>query len=1236
MWQGPDDRAVVAALDPGNYNAQVTEDLSKNESWLKRIDNTGAISGAFVDYHYFGTGDRGGAPTEDSVKWIERSLTSNGPVRVISDRADRMFNDLLPEHIAKLPRYKGEFLLTEHSAGSITSAAYMKRWNRKNELLADAAERASVAAMWLGAAPYPAKKFYDAWDLVLGSQMHDIIPGTSLPKAYEYSWNDEIIAANQFSAALEDSMGGVAIGLDTQTKGVPLVVFNPLSVAREDIVEAQVKFAGELPTSINVCDPEGKETPAQILSRDEHSLKIAFLARMPSIGFAVFDVRPAITPQSNAKATLSVSSGGLENTRYRVSLTPDGDIASIFDKSTGRELLGAPARLDFQYEKPELYPAWNMDWTDRQKPAYAHVGGPAKIKIVENGPVRVALEIERDSEGSRFVQTLRLANGGAGDRLEFLTRIDWQTRESSLKAAFRFSFANPVATYDSQIGTLQRGNNDPKKYEVPQHQWFDLSTPDNSFGVSVINDCKYGSDKPDDSTLRLTLLYTPGVRNRFQDQAVQDFGRHEMLYAVASHAGSWQSAQIPWIAARVNQPLQAFQTIAHPGTLGRTLSLFTVTHSGVSIAAVKKAEDSNDVVIRLKELTGTSATGVRLNAAVPIVAAREVDGQERPLGEAKLSNGTLEFDIGHYSLRAFALKLAAPSTHLEEPKSTAVALTFDEDVVSNDSNRKDGRFNAEGCTYPAEQLPNPIVSEGISFKVGSVADGQYNALAARGQTIALPAGNFNRLYFLAASDGETSARFAIDSHAFDLNVQDWSGYVGQWDNRLWRGNVPEIVFSWIYDFEGLTPGYIKRDTIAWYCSHRHAPTGNEHYRYSYLFKYALDLPAGAKTFTLPNNPKIRIFAITLASDTHDSARPAIPLYDTLENHANNAPKLTPNGGQFADSTQVKIGTPLYWHEDGIRYTIDGSDPIPSSPIYKKPLSLHRTTTIKATALDAAGLPGPVATATFEINDTTQPKIESAVACLGVSTVRVAFSEPVDKQSAETASNYTFDKNASVIGATLAEDGTSALLTLKTPFTDPATQLTVRGIKDAAPVANSLKTRTISVRSTAPVYQHPELSVGQNTEIKVPNLPVEKGQPWTMNLFVRATQMPANRTLIAGFGHCEAKSPKETGRYLALFANGLHFWSREAELDTIEPLTLNRWQMLTAVYDGTTLQLFADGKKIGSTEINLEKDEAVVRLAPLDPWDNERRFEGEIRNFTIWNSALSKEELALLSSSFMIN
>ena len=225
-WAGPDGNYVVAAFNPGEYVGEIKEDLSRSQKWIKRIADLGARSGIFREFAYYGTGDVGGAPSEESVAWVEKSIAGGGPVRVLSATADRFFNDLTDGQVSRLPEYRGELLLTNHSAGSLSSQAYMKRWNRKNELLAYSAEAASVVGDWLGGLPYPREKLNEAWRLLLGAQFHDIMAGACTPKSYEYSWNDELLAANQFSDVLTNSVSTVYRALDTKVKGTSLVVLN--------------------------------------------------------------------------------------------------------------------------------------------------------------------------------------------------------------------------------------------------------------------------------------------------------------------------------------------------------------------------------------------------------------------------------------------------------------------------------------------------------------------------------------------------------------------------------------------------------------------------------------------------------------------------------------------------------------------------------------------------------------------------------------------------------------------------------------------------------------------------------------------------------------------------------------------------------------------------------------------------------------------------------------------------
>ncbi len=946
FWIGPDGNGVIAALNPGSYSGDVRFDLSKApvlptgeklnnngndpEDWVKRIGLDGNTSGLWADYHYYGTGDTGGAPSEESVKLIEAIVTKSstvlpgarrgryqpkqatpvgpevkvgdGPVQVVSSTAEQMFLDIAKSGKEdRLPKYQGDLELTNHSAGSLTSETYQKRWNRQNELLADAAEKASVAAAWLGGRTYPQERLNSAWALVMGGQFHDIMAGTATPKAYEYSWNDDVIAMNQFAGVLTSATEAVASQLDTQVKGAPIVVYNPLAVEREDVVAADLP-AGDASRSLRVMGPNGQAQPAQIQGG-----KILFLAKVPSAGYAVYGVEPGRASPKNSE--LKVTANSLENARYRVTLDSNGDVSSVFDKRLGKELLAAPLRLAFQDEKPQQWPAWNMDWADQQKPPRAFVSGPAQIRISENGPVRVALEVSRQSEGSKFVGTVRLSAGDTGNRVEFGNVIDWKSSEAALKATFSLTASNPVATYNWDTATIERTNNEESKFEVPSHQFIDLTDKTGSYGVTILTDCKNGSDKPSDNTLRLTLIYTPGISSNgrgYSDQATQDWGHHEFIYGLAGHSGDWRSQQTDWQALRLNQPLIAFETQRHRGPLGKQFGLVKVSNTRVRLMALKKAEDSNELIVRLVEADGKDQSAVHVGFAAPVLSAREVNGQEQALGEAHVQGGEIITAFKPYQIHTFALQLAPPPTRETQPESQAVALTFDRNIASATGSKSDAGFDAEGRALPAEMLPSEIEYAGVRFTLGPAT--ASNAVTAKGQSIHLGAGSYNRVYILAAAaDGDRSATFKIGDKPVTLNVQDWGGYIGQWDHRTWitkqvpnqwRPLPPDIkpdsdqgkaILAYQrehptheeMEYTGLRPGFIKRAPLAWYVSHHHTASGeNEPYSYSYLFAYEVDLPPGSKTLTLPNDENVRVLAVTMA---HSEAKviPAQPLYDAL-------------------------------------------------------------------------------------------------------------------------------------------------------------------------------------------------------------------------------------------------------------------------------------------------------------------------------------------------------------------
>lgn len=1227
-WVGPDGSSVIAALNPGSYGARVTEDLSQSEMWLKRINETGEKSGVFADYKYYGTGDRGGAPEESSVKWIERALATNAPVRVISARSDQMYNEITPEQAAKLPSYKGDLLLVNHSAGSLSSQAYMKRWNRKNEQLANAAESAATMAYWLGAADYPQSTLYAGWDLVLGSQMHDIMPGTSLPKAYEYSWNDEVLALNQFADVTERSSAAVLSKLDTTAKGVAVAVYNPLAIEREDAVEAVIPFTGKVPSAFTAYDPHGQPVPTQIIGQEGDSLHVLFVAKVPSVGYAIYDLRAE--KNSSAKSALAVTANSLENARYKVTLNAAGDIASIFDKSLNRELLSAPARLSFHTENPREWPAWNMDWEDRDKPARAFVDGPAQIRIVESGPARVSLEVKRTTENSIFTQQISLAAGSAGDRVEIWNSIDWRAFEASLKADFTFTAANPNAAFEDKVGVSMRDNDKPTRFEMPLQQWMDLSDASGDYGVEVMSDSKYGSDKPDDHTLRLTLLYTPGTRGGYRDQGTQDQGRHQIQYAIASHKGDWAEGRDASQAARLNQPLRAFLPGPHAGS-SRVFSLLKLNSDQVKVEAIKKAEDSDEIIVRLKELTGKPAKNLVLSFPVAITSAREVNGQEEAIGSATLANGQLAFDMKAFGLRAYALKLAPATTTVTRITSQVVPLTYDADVVSSRVKRDDGAVNDTGATYPAEMFPKQLTREGINFQLGSTADGEKNVVTAHGQTIDLPVGNFNRVHLLVAADGDMTDKIKIGSTEHTCIIPNWSGYIGQWDNRIWDNPTHKIDLEPGQPPIGLAPGYIKRTPVAWFATHHNTPDGDAFYDFSYLFELTYDLPTGTKTLTLPDNAKIGVFAVSVANEP--AATPAAaPLYDTLADHQPGGVPIIPQAGKsFNTVTAITLIAPLYHQPGDLHYTLDGSDPTISSPVYSQPFMAEDTVKVAVAQFDQNGQSGPVVRGVIEIHDHSSPALVSVLAENNQTAIDLTFSKPLDAKTATEAKNYAVEPALAISKVTPSSDGRHVTLTFAAPIAD-ATDYTVSGsgIKDSTPYNNLIEPAKQFFNAQNIVYTLKSAQLpAQSDRTAVAGLPLMKNDAWTINLLVKASAAPENRTIIAGFGQ-GTTGQRGGGRNLAVFDNGIRFLSGNNNVETGSPLEVNRWQMLTVTYDGKTLALYKDGEPIGKEEIELtEASEASVFVGTPTTQRPARSLIGEVQNFTIRRGALTQEAIKQL-------
>ncbi len=876
-WYGVDGSYLISAVNPGSYSSSISQSVATDPTWVNYVNSLGSKYGIYAAYKYYGTGDTGGSPTDGSVNIVQQDI-NNGVnpttgLQVLSSPADRIFRDLAAQGLVdKLPSWNNELVMSTHGVGSYTSRTISKRLNRQNELLADATERASVMADWLGGAPYPKQQLDTAWQRFIWHQFHDDITGTSLPSAYMIAWNDYILSLNQFSQELTNGVGAITRAMDTSAAGIPVVVYNPVSKARKDIVEAKVNFPSGVPSAVKVYDPKGNEVPSQLGAVDGNSATVLFLADMPSVGYKTYDVRPSGSPCTMSTG-LRVTNSTLENNYYKVVINSDGDIASVFDKVNNKELLSAPSRLELLNDSSTSWPSWEIMYNDVASAPKAYVSGPAEVKIVENGPARVALQVTRKALGSTYVQTIHLTAGDDSQRVDVANNVNWYTKAANLKVSFPLAVSNPNATYDLGLGTIQRGNNKPALYEVPAQQWADITDTAGNYGVSILNDCKYGWDKPADNQLRLTLIHTPVATYGNNKQDTQDFGENRFTYSLYGHTGNWVSGQTVTQGERLNQPLKAFQTVPHAGDLGKALSFLRVSNPKVTVKAVKQAEDSREYIVRVQETSGSPASNVVLSMGNGIASAREVNGAEDAVGPAVVQDGKLVFDIGTYKPKTFAITLSAPSSAISAPASETIALPYNQDVVTFDSSKTDGALDTLENSIPAELLPDTITSGGIQFRTGPKTDGQNNAVACSGQEISVPAG-YKQVYLLAASTaGDVTDTFKVNGTPVNLTVEDYRQYVGTWD----------LYANGVY-------GSIKRDAAAWVATHTHNPKvttpsspvsvpGNSAYDFDYMFKYRIDLQEGANTITLPNNSNILVFAMTASNNGNDDTVPAGVLYD---------------------------------------------------------------------------------------------------------------------------------------------------------------------------------------------------------------------------------------------------------------------------------------------------------------------------------------------------------------------
>lgn len=852
LWKGIDGSQLMFAHGYDYGHRFKDEDLSKSEE-LKDLLKDSPLN---TVYRYYGTGDMGGSPTITSVRAVEKGVKGTGDIKVVSATSDQLYKDYAGKH-DQLPVFDGELLMDVHGTGCYTSQAAMKWYNRQNELLGDAAERAAVAAEWLNQGAYPKSELETSWKRFLFHQFHDDLTGTSIPRAYEFSWNDELISLKQFSDVLTSSVNEVSRLLDTNVKGTPVVLYNALGFAVNDLAEMEVEFA-KAPKGISVYNAEGKKVASQYLGYKDGKAHLLVEASVPATGYAVYDVRTS----GEGIVVKNKQVNTLENSCYKLTFDANGDIVSLLDKRNGKELVasGKAIRLALFTENESYeWPAWEIlkKTLDREP---VSITDDVKLTLVEDGELRKSLCIEKKHGESVFRQYVRLYEGTRASRIDFYNEIDWRSTNALLKAEFPLAVSNPNATYDLSLGSVQRGNNTVTAYEVYGHYWADLTDRKGDYGVSIMNNGKYGWDKPSDNTLRLTLLHTPKTNKGYTYQDRQDFGYHTFTYSLLPHQGELNKAEVVSKAEVLNQRLKAFQTDKHKGEMGRTFSMVSSDNPNVIIKALKKAVDSDEYVVRVYDVAGQGIQSARLTFAGKLASVVETDGTEKEIAKADFSNNTFDVKVNPFSLKTYKIRLAESGVSAYQSKCLSLELPYDKKCATYNEFRSEADFES-GYSYAAELLPDSITIDQVTFRLGEPET--YNGLSCKNDTIEIPEG-YNRLYFLAAaaSSDDQSLQIACGKHVSEFVVPSYAGFVGQWGH------------------EGHTSGYLKPAQIAYVGTHRHASSGDCPYEFTYMFKFGMDIPKGVHSIVLPKNENVVIFAATAVAENHVFVKPSTKLFLT--------------------------------------------------------------------------------------------------------------------------------------------------------------------------------------------------------------------------------------------------------------------------------------------------------------------------------------------------------------------
>lgn len=608
------------------YNGMISPS-SVMGSW-KKFHDKDLSNETLISY---GFGDGGGGVNRNMLKMRRAMDRLPGLPNVRTTKAGD-FLERMHQRVNHTDRYvhtwDGELYL-EYHRGTYTTQARNKKWNRRMEYkLAETEWLSSMAALEGG--DYDSAALYNAWEVVLRNQFHDIIPGSSIHEVYEDSRKEYQQVSDSADAVRKTALKSL---IHPQDGAVTLYHFS--SFARTDCVFLPLKEDGVF------LAQDGTVLPVQ-KTQDGCYVQVA----MEPLSMKTLTFRPGTLADEGASSfQIDLSEHSMETPFYTIVWNEQGQLCRIFDKENQRDALaenGVGNALEIFEDKPMNFDAWDIDIFYMQKREYPKLA--EQPQVLECGPLKATVRFCYCYNQSKITQDLIVYRDSR--RIDFKTQVDWHETHRLLKAAFETAIRSTKATYEIQFGHVERPTHfntswDYARFEVVGHKWADLS--EENYGVSLLNNCKYGYSAKD-HILKLSLL-----KSSKNPDTEADMGLHHFTYSLLPHAGSVTQGNTIEEAAALNLVIH----YAEGASLLSGRRLIKTDSGAVCVDAVKKAEDDNCLIIRLHECRG-GTHAVTLSSDFSVSRFQECNLLEESTGSPVLAD-TLHTVWKPFELKTFKL-----------------------------------------------------------------------------------------------------------------------------------------------------------------------------------------------------------------------------------------------------------------------------------------------------------------------------------------------------------------------------------------------------------------------------------------------------------------------------------------------------------------------------------------------------------------------------------------------------